>query len=236
MVSATVYQRSRPLSDKELYEAIISYLDHQFVFRKLEIDIWLGDERVIYQPKDRYHEEIFSAGKSAEELWYDGEFEDWATCTNKTVNRICSEFMIKHWRVVPQNRKAGIKAIVTAEITRGQLIKVVKFNPALKQRIDVGRKRVSGVKSLRYCSNKRVKVDLNEGDVCYFCWNTKNPYIANPAYVFKKSAGSYVLIFFTNVSRAKETEKEAPNMARFIGVPADELGLTPEQAVLQRFC
>lgn len=236
MSLAPIYHRTRPYSDQELYSAIMAYLEDQFVFRKLEIDHWLGDKRVIYQHKDRYQPELFNAGKSAEELWHDREFEDWTTCTDKTVKYICSEFMFKNCLAVPKNRKAMIKAIIKAEIDHGELIETIKFNPILKQLIDSGRRKVTGVKPLLYASHKRMKVELNEGDLCYFCWNTKNPYMANPAYVYRKSGGSYVLIFFTNLYQGKETSKVEINLGDFINAPADELGLTPEQAVMQRFC
>jgi hypothetical protein len=236
-MSATLtYHRSRPYSEQELYLALMAYLEHNYVFRKLEIDQWLGDDRIIYKHKEEYDPADFSLGKSSEELWSDGVFEDWRVCTPMAVKNVCSEFLFRNSAKAGKNRKTLLKDVVTAEINHGSLVETIKFNPLLKQLIDKGRYKVTGVKPLLYTSNKREKIELSEGDTCYFCWNTKNPYVANPAYVFRKAGGSYIIIFFTNLSKGTETGKPEINMARFINAPADEIGLTPEQAVMQRFC
>jgi len=236
MIAAPIYHRTRPYSDKELYSAIMAYLEGNFVFRKLEIDLWLGNNRIMYLHRHNYDAKVFDSAKSAEELWNDGEFEDWKTCTPIFIKNICSEFILKNTGLVGKGRKSLVKNIVTAEVEHGSLVETVKFNPLLKQLIDSGRQQVKGIKPLSYGSHKRVKVEINEGGLCYFCWNSKNPYIANPAYVFRKSGGSYILIFFSNQHKGSESRKLEINMARFINAAADELGLTPEQAVLQRFC
>ena len=236
MIAAPIYHRTRPYSDRELYSAIMAFLEDKFVFRKLEIDQWLGEDRIIFKHRDDYEPEIFNCGKSTEEIWSDGELEDWHTCTPINVKNICSEFILKNCAVVGKNRKSLIRDIVKAEISHGALIETIRFDPILKKLIDGGRKKVNGIKPLHYASNKRVTIELNEGDLCYFCWNAKNPYVANPAYVFRKVGGSYIIIFFTNQSKGSETSKPEINVGRFINAPADELGLTPEQAVLQRFC
>jgi hypothetical protein len=236
MIAAPTYHRTRPYSDRELYSAIMAYLENNFVFRKLEIDQWLGEERVVFKYRENYDLSLFKCGKSTEEIWCDGDLEDWHTCTQIMVKNICSEFIFKNSAAVGKHRKTLIRDIVKAETSCGELIETIKFNPTLKKLIDNGRKTMKGIKPLHYASNKRVNVELNEGDLCYFCWNTKNPYVANPAYVFRKSGGSYLIIFFTNQYNGLETSKPEINMGRFINAPADELGITPEQAVLQRFC
>lgn len=236
MLAEQIYHSTHPYSDKELYSALMAYLEHEFVFKTLEIDQWLGDERIIYKHRSHYNTASFKSSKNTEEIWYDGEFEDWKTCTSMSIKNICSEFIFKYGAAISKNQKALIKDIIKAEITYGTLVETIKFNPTLKMLIDNGRKTVKGIKPLHYASNKRVNVQMNEGDLCYFCWNTKNPYVANPAYVFRKIGSSYILLFFSNQSKGTETSKLEINMARFINVPADELGLTPEQAVLQRFC
>lgn len=236
MLAAPIYHRTRPYSDRELYSALMAYLESKFIFRKLEMDHWLGDQRIIYTKKDNYVTDLLNSGKSAEELWHNREFEDWTTYTDKTVKYICSEFMLENCATVGKNRKALIKEIIKAEIEQGALTETIKFNPILKQLIESGRKKTCGIKPLLYGSHKRVKVELNEGDFCYFCWNTKGPYVANPAYVYRKCGGSYVIIFFSNLYKGSETTKPEVNIGDFINAPADELGLTPEQAVLQRFC
>src|SRR4051812_6699046 len=77
MLATPVYHRTRPYSDHELYMAIMAYLEHDFVFRKLEIDEWLGDDRILYKHKEKYDAADFTSGKTSEELWSDGAFEDW---------------------------------------------------------------------------------------------------------------------------------------------------------------
>lgn len=231
-----VFHRRIAYSDRELYRALMDYLDHTYVFVKLEIDQWLGKDRVIYSRRDRCESDLLNSVLSAEELWFDGFFEDWTDCTTISVKNICSEFIFKNGSLIGKHRKTMIRDMVKTEINHGSLIVNVKFNPILKQVIAGGRKKVKGIKPLSCFSQKRTSVELKEGDLCYFCWNTKNPYVANPAYVFRKLASSYIIIFFSHQKNGTETSKLEINTGRFINATADELGKTPEQAVLQRFC
>jgi len=234
MIATPIYKRTRLYSEKELYRAIVTYLQDNFVFRRLEIDQWLGNDRIIFVDKNFRFLSKLNSKNSAEELWYDGVFEDWGTYSEKMVNYIFSEFFLFNTQAVGTNRKRLIKQIIRDEIEHGSLTETIKFNPVLKKLIGIGRQKRNGVKPLPFGSHKRRKIDLNVGDLCFFCWNTKSPYVANPAVVFKKHDGFYTLIFFSNENRDFETSKLEINMGRFITADADELGITPEQAILQR--
>ena len=234
MLATPIYHRIRPYSEKELYRAITTYLEDTFIFRRLEIDQWLGNDKIIFRENDGFSTKL-NSGKSAEELWHDGVFEDWATYSEKTAHNLSSEFFFKNTQTVGMDRRRLVKQIIRTEIEQGARTETIKFNPVLKQLINSGRQKVKGVKPLPFGSHKRRNVDLSEGDLCYFCWNITSPHVANPAIVFKKYERCYSLIFFSNQHKGCETNKPEINMGRFITADADELGLTPEQAILQHY-
>lgn len=235
MVASPVYHRTRPYSDRELYAALMSYLDNRFLFRRLEIDQWLDDDRIIFKRKGEHITSVLNSGMTAEELWETGNLEDWATYSPMTAKNICSEFMFQNSLTVARGRKTLIRSMIKAEIEQGEITKTIRFEPKLKALIEAGRQRVTGIKPLPYGSQNRIKIELNQGDSCFICYRNQAPYMANPAYVYKKLSGSYLVIFFSNRLKGTETSKTDINAARFINASADELGLTPEQAVLQRF-
>jgi len=235
MVARPIYHRTRPYSERELYQAVVTYLEDNFIFRRLEIDQWLGNDKIIFREKDDALIEKLTSGKSAEELWYDGVFEDWATHSKKTTHDLFSEFFFTNTQTVGKNRKRLVTQIIRDEIEQGALTETIKFSPVLKKIIGIGRQKEKGVRPLPFGSHKRRNIELNEGDVCYFSWQTTSPYVANPAFVFKKHQHSYSIIFFSNLHNGSETSKLEINMVRFITPQANELGVTPEQAILQHY-
>lgn len=236
MLETRIIHHTHRYSDQELFSVITSYLEREFVFKKLELELWLGNDRVIFKRRDDYDSDLFTNGKCAEELWHDGEFENWKTCTPLALKNIFKEFIFRRGAALGKGRTRYIMDILKAETSYGSMIETIHFNPKLKDLINLGRGYAKNIKPLNSNNSKRVNILLNEEDECYFCWSTKRPYVANPAFVFKKLAGSYIIIFFYNESKGVETSKQKINMARFINAPSDEIGTTPQQAILQRFC
>src|SRR6185437_8396365 len=135
MISAPIFHRTRPYSDRELYLAVMAYLENRYVFRKLEINQWWGVEQIIFKRKDEYDPEVFNSGKTTEEIWNDGEFREWRSITPIIIKNICSEFIFQNGTLIGKNRKTLIKNMISAEVSHGSLIETIKFNPIIKKLI-----------------------------------------------------------------------------------------------------
>lgn len=231
----TYLKRPILLNEASLLQAVNTFLNKNYLFRKLEIEQWLGLDQILYTRKDEVLSERLQT-MTAETLWHEGDLEDWATYKPNKVDHFYENFMWENMQAVGFKRKKLIKNMIREIISTSQMTETIRFDPKLKTVIEMGRQKVQSVKPLQFSSSERKPVSLEEGEACFLNWYSKTPYIANPAFVFKKYENSYRLLFFTNAAESGETSKLVINSARFLTVPADELGKTPEQAVLQRFC
>jgi len=228
-------RRKRPaLMEDELRSAIQTYLDNNFLFRKLDIDQWM-DGGIRYIERDVFHETALAADRKGEVLLEEGVFEDWRTFTAKSVNYLCGEFLWQNLTNLGAGKKKLIKTIITELVEKTGPTIVIKSDPIIESLIKMGRKNVKAIKPLTYNSGKRVAVDLQAGQTCFVCTDRSAPFIASPAYVLKKFENAYRIMFFTNVKDYGESKNLSVNQIICLTVQANELGNTPEQAVLQKW-
>jgi hypothetical protein len=222
------------LTEDELRATIQTYLAGNFYFRKLEIDKWM-DGGIRYAEKDIFNQTDLASDRKAEQLLEEGFFESWRTFTEKSVNYLCGEFLWQNLASLGAGKKKLIKTIIADLVEKTDLTVAIKSDPILESLIKTGRKRVKGIKPLPYSSNKRVAVDLQSGQTCFVCTDRSGPFISSPAYVLKKFENAYRIMFFTNVEDYGESKNLLVNQIICLTVQSNELGITPEQAVLQKW-
>jgi hypothetical protein len=188
-----------------------------------------------FTEKDIFNETDLASDRKAELLLEEGIFESWRTFTEKSVNYLCGEFLWQNLASLGAGKKKLIKTIIIDLVEKTDLTVVIKSDPILESLIKSGRKRVKDIKSLPYSSNKRVTVDLQAGQTCFVCTDRSEPFISSPAYVLKKFENAYRIMFFTNVKDYGESKNLLVNQIICLTVQSNELGITPGQAVLQKW-
>ena len=216
--------------------SIEKFLNENYVFRKLQIHEYFDSKTspIIWMHK-HYVRDIIAAENCQEtcELLEQGFYSDWFHFNKKQLDMFIDEFRFQNLRLTLKIKKTEIKTIVEHLITNSSLTKTILFNPLLKELIQEGRHEVTKVRPLSCISSERIEINAKIGQKYYLCRDTKSPFIADPCYIISLiQDGTYNVMFFTNVqdnwSSSKKTEI---NGWGFTSVYANEIGLTPAQAV-----
>jgi len=220
------------MSEYELYLKIGSFLGTNYIFVKYDLPQLFGNG-IYFTSKLAFRGGVPDLNLSAEELWHEGYLDAFEPFTKSRVNSVYDEFS---WQCLEAGRAPKtrlIKNIISQLIEDGELTRYISFNRELVQMVAEGRKKVSRIRPLNGLSGQRKKVELLNGQCCYFSWHQAG--IANPAFIYSSSENSYRLLFFTNSKEDKETSRLEINDAIFITVPKDQVGLNPVQAVRQNY-
>lgn len=218
---------------------IYRFLDEKFVFRKLQIHEYFGNQKapIFWTFRNSpYHTVEIEASSEACQLLDASAFENWNVFDKTDINFFCDELEIRNISTKPVLPRRKLKLSIADLINNSGLVKTIRFNPVLKKLIEEGRHKVTNVKPLPPMDIRRTEVDAKAGSIYYLCNDRNKPYLANPCYITEVIGhGSFRAMIFTNVSSdGIDTNKIPINGYGFTTVYAYELGLTPSQAVLQR--
>jgi len=219
-------------TEAQLRSRIKAFLANTYHFVRLEIDTWMG-AGIRYIPKARL-EVIDIENRTGEQLLNDRYFENWMEFSDKTINNLADEFLFQNLLQI-KGQKRLIKRLVTKCLESDELTVNVKSSPILKAQILDGRKKGTRKKPLPSSVANRVPIELEAGQMCWICTRSTAPYIANPGLVLKKFQDGYRIIYFTNIKGSSEGTKLEINYHTFRSPTRYEIGLTPEQAILQKW-
>lgn len=219
---------SFPALDSSIY----SYLKKHFIFRKIGLCEYFKENQIFWNFRD----EPFESDPDTDpcDFLRKGLFENWIAFSQSGLKRFAEKFLMEDHRfrrryTITQVKEAIILAIEEQTTT-------IQFDPLLAECINEGRHKVTKVTPLRNTDSDRKRITLRKGQKCYLSESFCKPYLANPAYVYKDFGDdSYGVIFFINVNKeGQRTNRIKVNDWDFAKVYGNDVGLTPEQAVLQR--
>lgn len=221
------------MQEKDLYEMVFSFLNEQYVFRHIQLyDFFDNTEPIIkYTHVSNYNSEVDTVDEPCKLL--DRRcFQYWNDYTKNSTKLLADEFIWKNLKL--HSKRTLIKNAIAEIIANGDIVKTIKFNPFLKEIINSGRVKVSVSKS-RFCSSHDRITMVRSGDQVFVCDKSLSPYIANPGYVISASVtGTYRIMQFLNLDNdSRPTNKLRINGWSFFTANKDEIGLTPEDAVMQ---
>lgn len=220
--------------------ALENFLSENFVFRRLQIHEFFDNKNapILWTARNdsEYLAQVDHTPDSCT-LLDDRFFSNWAKFNNEGLNLIYDELLYRQiWSRAKIRLKAiEVKSTIKYLVKETNVTKTIAFNPVLKQLIAEGRHHVKHTKPLKYGDPLRTNIKAKKRDSLYVCKDEKPPYIANPCYVLATSGNNtYRIMAFTSLNaKFEETKAKKINGWCFVTVDANELGRTPEEAVLQ---
>lgn len=211
------------------------FLLKDFSFVKFEIYNYFNNNKIYWaHSKAMIFQNMEYTDKDAFKMIDTIKSKNWAVYNEKsTLKYIASEFKLFSHIISNQKHKvADIKVAVKSILDSEKLVQKIEFNPLISDLINEGRHRVKNVypQEIKYRQNISAEI----GDKVYLCDSSNN--IANPAYVIGNFANEKLHIaYFTNLnSDYIETQNLKINGWALIGASKNEVGLTPEQAIINR--
>lgn len=223
-----------------LESKVNEFLIEKFVFKNFEIDEWLNKRIIIrFQHRNRFHKI-----NNNQDIKYlaNQQLLNWEIINKDVVNYFFDEFC---WFLQSKynfqksilSKKSIIKNLIQQQIEQ-ELTDRVKFDSRIKPFFDKERIKVKGKKPIPKELWSKANPEL--GQECYICRNSSSPYIVDPAFVYKLDTNSpvtmYHLMYFTNFGDYfGTTNKLEINGYGFVSVYDNEFGLTPEEAVKNKY-
>lgn len=136
-----------------------------------------------------------------------------------------------------RSQKKILKELFIHKI-ENEIADVISFDNRIKPFFDKIRVKIKRINPVPIQNRK--KVEANLFDDCFICIGSSRPYIVNPAFIYKIEKHSYgtkySLMYFTNFESCfLITNKLEINGYGFLSVYGDEFGLTPEEAVENKY-
>lgn len=212
---------------------ILSFLKEKYTFKMFEIDNWIN-EKTTYRYK-----QTSRLCNVSDNIKIKENIDEWEYVDKSVLDMFYDEFLWYNWgkhRLVLKNKKRVI-IFTMLEIIQNSLVKTIKYDVQIKSILKEKRIKVHRIKPLPFYERK--PVSLKNGDKCYIYRNKTTPAIVDPCLITNVDENEefkYDVMYFTNYGKFKMTTNNLEiNGYNFAKVSAIEIGLTPEDAVRNKY-
>ncbi len=223
----------------EINKELEKFIINKFAFKTFEIDNWFNNKNIYrYKYKDKA-EEI----KDELSIHYleHNKIDEWKYIDQSLIDYIFNEFLwymtcVHHIKTGIKSKKRQLKEYIL-EIITGQA-DIVTFDKRIKPFIKSQRIKVNRIRPLPIHLRKPVE-NLKVGDKCYIFRYSEGTTIVDPCLIYDVDENDdlkYSVMYFTNFGDYGITTKKMDiNGYNFAKVYPTEIGLTPEEAVKNKY-